>query len=116
MLYVIRRRAGNAKALMFECLRPKGQGRISLVVCEVSLQGETNLVQIGNALNLLRSGLGVRNRREQQRRQNSDDGDDDQQFHQRERCISPQIWSAHTEIDSSMAGCSRSIFFGVWRS
>ena len=89
------------------CLRPKWRGWISLVVSDVGLQSETNLVQIIDALNLLRSFLGLRKRRKQKRRENCDDGDDDQKFNQGERqicsglatpkqyCISPFLSTAN---------------------
>ena len=58
-----------------------------MIVRKEILQAETKLMQIIDALNLLRFSFGLRNRRQQKRRQNSDDGDDDQQFNQRERGI-----------------------------
>ena len=49
-----------------------------MVVGEESLQGDTDLMQIADALASLRSGLGYGKCWQQQRRKDSDDGDDDQ--------------------------------------
>ena len=55
-----------------------------IVIRHVNLRRESPLLEIVEALNALRGGLGLAQRRQQQRREDRDDGDDDEQFNQRE--------------------------------
>jgi hypothetical protein len=47
------------------------------------MQGEAQLMQIVDALSLLRPSFGLDHYRQQKRSENSDDGDDNQKFNQR---------------------------------
>jgi hypothetical protein len=56
-----------------------------MVICENILQTDSELMQIVDALDLLRSFFGLRKCREQKRGENCDDGNYDEKFNQRER-------------------------------
>jgi hypothetical protein len=62
------------------------------------MQSETQLSQIIDALNLLRSCFGMKNCRKQKRGENSDYADDDQQFRQRERGILILAAAGHAAV------------------
>ena len=61
---------------------PGKNRRISVIVSEEHVQGNPHLMQIADALGLLRSSPCVSQRRQQQSSENADDGDDDQKFNQ----------------------------------
>ena len=59
--------------------------RISVVICQITLQSKPKLPHVVDALNTQCSSFGLRNYRQQKRGENSDDGDDRQKFNQSER-------------------------------
>jgi len=59
--------------------------RINMVVSQKVLNADSNLVQIADTMNLVRSSHGLTQCWQQQRRENPDDGNNDQEFNQRER-------------------------------
>jgi hypothetical protein len=56
------------------------------------MQTKIHLLQIVQARDAFRRGLGLGKRGQKQRRQNGDDCDDDQQFNERERGLQPIKW------------------------
>ena len=89
-----------------------------MVFLHESIQGETQLSQIVDALNPLRSGFGLGNCRQQKRRQNSDDGDDEKQFRQRKCGIFILAAAGHVQaiphfafsFNSQHLGCGHGTF------
>ena len=79
-----------AKPLDFKLVNPsyiatRSKHRIGVIVREDYLQANTQLMQVANTLDLLRSSFRFRNGRKQKRGENCDDGNDHQQFNKRER-------------------------------
>ena len=56
-----------------------------LVVIPIKLRREAQLPQVARALDALRSGFALAERRQEQRGEDADDREHDQQFNQRER-------------------------------